>query len=372
MSYTLAILWHERRRFLPAVMAVAFSALLAALQCGLLLGTFSAVSIPIDHSDADLWIGCPDVVSLDLGRTIPESWRSRLSLAAIEQREEYVQGFAYWRKPSGAAELVMVIGSRLDKRALGKVHALNDTLSQRLTESGAVVVDEADRRRLEITSDGQRAEVNGRGVHVVGMVRNLKGLAGPYLFCSLETARALLGMRPDQSTFLVARCHRPEVAAGVAERLRQRYPHDMAVLTREQFSLRSRCHWLVQTGGGIALSCAALLGLMVGAVVTGQTLYAATLASLREYAVLRALGTPRWRIAATIQTQAFCVGVAGILVALPAVLLLAEAAALLGALVLLPGWLLASAGAITLVIALLAGLWAQRSLRLVEPAALLR
>src|SRR6185312_2605064 len=98
----------------------------------------------------------------------------------------------YWRKPSGAAELVMVIGSRMDKRALGKVHALNDTLSQRLTESGAVVVDEADCRRLEITSGGQRAEVNGRGVHVVGKVRNLKGLAGPYLFCSLETARALL------------------------------------------------------------------------------------------------------------------------------------------------------------------------------------
>ncbi|HEY7313329.1 MAG TPA: ABC transporter permease [Gemmataceae bacterium] len=372
MSYTLAILWHERRRFLPAVMAVAFSALLAALQCGLLLGTFSSVSVPIDHADAEIWIGCPEVVTIDLGRPIPESWRSRLSLPEIEQREEYVQGYAYWRKPSGALELVIVIGSRLHKSSLGKVHALNETLCRRLTEPAAVVVDEGDVGRLDIASDDYRAEVNGKNVKVVGKVRGLKGLPGPYLFCSLETARAILRLRSHDSTYLLARCRRSEDAAVVAERLRQRYPRDMDVLTREQFSLRSRCHWLIQTGGGTALLCAALLGLLVGAVVTGQTLYAATLASLREYAVLRALGTPRWRIAATIQSQAFCVGVIGVLTALPAVLALGRLAALCGAQVQLPPWLLAGAGAVTLVIALLSGLWSQRSLRLVEPASLLR
>ena len=372
MSYTLAILWHERRRFLPAVMAVAFSALLAALQCGLLLGTFSSVSVPIDHADAEIWIGCPEVVTIDLGRPIPESWRSRLSLPEIEQREEYVQGYAYWRKPSGALELVIVIGSRLHKSSLGKVHALNEALCRRLTEPAAVVVDEGDAGRLGIASEDYRAEVNGKNVKVIGKVRGLKGLPGPYLFCSLETARAILRLRSHDSTYLLARCRRSEDAAVVAERLRQRYPRDMDVLTREQFSLRSRCHWLIQTGGGTALLCAALLGLLVGAVVTGQTLYAAALASLREYAVLRALGTPRWRIAATIQSQAFCVGVIGVLTALPAVLVLGRLAVLCGAQVQLPPWLLAGAGVITLVIALLSGLWSQRSLRLVEPASLLR
>jgi putative ABC transport system permease protein len=371
MSYILAILWHERRRFLPAVLAVAFSAVLAALQSGLLLGTFSAVSIPIDHADADVWIACPDIGTVDVGRTIPESWRSRLSLPEIVEREEYIQMYGFWRKPSGSLELVIVIGSRLHKGALGKVHALNETLARRLREPGSVVVDEGDIKRLEIRSD-YRAEVNGEAVRVAGTVKGLKGLAGPYLFCSLETARAILHLRPREATYFLVRCRRPTDAAVVAERLRQRYPHDMAVLTREQFSLRSRCHWLMQTGGGAALLCAALLGLMVGAVVTGQTLYAATLASLREFAVLRALGTPRWRIAVTIQSQAFCVGVIGIVLALPTVLLLARLAALCGAQVMLPLWLLAGAGAVTLLIALLSGLWAQRSLRLVEPAALLR
>src|SRR6516164_6446498 len=52
-SYSLATLWHERQRYLPGVLAVAFSALLIALQCGLLLGLFAITSIPIDHTAAD-------------------------------------------------------------------------------------------------------------------------------------------------------------------------------------------------------------------------------------------------------------------------------------------------------------------------------
>ena len=57
MSYALSTLWYERQRYLPAVLAVAFSCLLIALQCGLLLGLFSITSIPIDESSADIWVG---------------------------------------------------------------------------------------------------------------------------------------------------------------------------------------------------------------------------------------------------------------------------------------------------------------------------
>ncbi len=56
MSYSLTTLWYERNRFMPGILAVAFSALLIALQCGLLLGLFSITSIPIDHTPADIWV----------------------------------------------------------------------------------------------------------------------------------------------------------------------------------------------------------------------------------------------------------------------------------------------------------------------------
>ena len=56
-------------------------------------------------------------------------------------------------------------------------------------------------------------------------------------------------------------------------------------------------YWLTMTNAGISAGFTAVLGLLVGAVVTSQTLYAATLASLREFAVLRALGIPAGALA---------------------------------------------------------------------------
>jgi putative ABC transport system permease protein len=147
---------------------------------------------------------------------------------------------------------------------------------------------------------------------------------------------------------------------------------DMSAYTTRGFSLRTRMHWLTRTKAGIALGCAAALGLLVGAAVTRQTLYAAVMAALREFAVLRALGIPRWRMAATVLAQAFWVGIVGVGLALPAVLGFAGLADNLGAKVLLPAWLLAVAALLTLTMALVSGLAALRSLRHVEPAALLR
>jgi putative ABC transport system permease protein len=57
MPYSLTTLWHERQRFLPGVLAVAFSALLIILQCGLVLGLLAITSMPIDHCRADIWVG---------------------------------------------------------------------------------------------------------------------------------------------------------------------------------------------------------------------------------------------------------------------------------------------------------------------------
>jgi putative ABC transport system permease protein len=372
MGYSLTTLWYERQRYLPAVLAVAFSALLIALQCGLLMGLFSITSLPIDHTDADIWMGAPSVLSVDLGRPIRMDHRARLhSQPEVVHTEIYLQGFAYWSKPDGGTELCMVIGSRLEDDSLGKVNELTAELRARLTEPGAIVVDESDLDRLGIKGVGDTAEVSGRRVRVVGLTKGLKSLAGPYVFCSVYTAGPLLRLFPDQTTYVLARCRNRADAPVVVERLRRQY-HNLSTFTKDEFSVRSQVHWLTKTKAGIALGYAAALGLLVGAVVTSQTLYAATAASLREYAVLRALGIPRWRMALMVMAQSFWVGVIGVALAMPVVHGLAEVADRLGVRVLLPYWLLGAATAVTLVMALLSGLLALRSLRLVEPATLLR
>jgi putative ABC transport system permease protein len=371
MSYSLQTLWFERQRFLPGVLAVAFSALLIALQCGLLLGLFSITSLPIDETSADVWVGHPEVPSVDLGRPIPESWDSYLSLPGVERIESYVQGFAYWDKPTGGSELCLLIGSRLGKGSLGTVKVLTDHQRTLLTYPGAVIIDETEFGRLGLKKVGDTAEVGGKQVRVVDTVRGMRSLAGPYILCSLDTARMLLRLNEDQTMFLLVKTRTPEDAQRVVDALKP-YSDKLSAFTSESFSLHSRLHWLTKTKAGIALGLAAALGLLVGAVVTSQTLYAATAAQLREYAVLRAMGIPRWRMALTVLAQSFWVGVAGVVLAIPTVLLLGELGNQVGAKVQLPWWLLSFSVGLTMAMALLSGLAALRSLRLIEPVNLLR
>src|SRR4051812_26655167 len=317
MSYALQTLWFERQRFLPGILAVAFSCLLIALQCGLLLGLFSITSIPIDMSNADVWVTHPKVPSVDLGRPIPEAWMSYLSQPGVVRVEPFMEGFAYWDKPTGGMELTLVIGARMEPNSLGAVRQLTPEHRALLSEIAGVVVDESEFDRLGIRRIGDTAEIApGRRVRIVGTVHGLRSLAGPYVFCSVETAKSMLRPPPDQVTFLLARCTSKEEALSVAQDLR-RYDRKIYAYTADEFSLNSRWHWLTKTKAGIALGLAAALGLLVGAVVTSQTLYAATVASLKEYAVLRALGIPRWRMAMMVILQSFWVGVAGVAFAIP-------------------------------------------------------
>src|SRR5687768_8267575 len=102
MSYALNTIWFERQRFLPAVLAVAFSAILIAVQAGLMLGLFSTVSVPVDTARADLWVGYPGVRSVDLARPIPERWATRVAAQPeVGRVEPYAVGFALWLKTTG-------------------------------------------------------------------------------------------------------------------------------------------------------------------------------------------------------------------------------------------------------------------------------
>lgn len=378
MTYSLTTIWYERHRFLPAILAVAFSAVLIAVQCGLVLGLLSMMSLPVDKSTADVWIGYPGVRSVDLGRPLPERWIVRLAAQPeIERAEPMAVGFSLWTAHSSpdhpsTPEVCTVIGSWVHPNALGAVEGLRDNpeVLARLNEPRTVVVDQSELGRLGIKGVGDQADVLGKRVVVVGLVNGYKSLGGPYVFCSVDTARELLWYQKDEVSYFLGKCHDPNEAWKVAGRMASY--RQMEAFSAEQFSTRSRLHWLTTTKAGIAVGFTALLGLLVGAVVTSQTLFAATAASQREFATLRAMGIPRWRLQFMVVAQSFWVGLFGLVVAAPVTILLAEGANRMGTAVRLHPVILVCSGLITLGMALGSGLAALRSFQHVDPAHNLR
>ena len=326
MGYALQTLWHEKTRYAAGVGAVTFSAMLIALQVGLLLGLFEITSIPIDHTSADIWIGADDVESVDLGRPIPLTDMGRLRRDGVDMPETLYLTFGIWTKESGGSNLCVVVGSSLNPDSIGAADVLTPEMRLALTETDTVVVDRSDLGRLGMEEIGDKGQVNGREVRLVGIVDGLKSLAAPWVFCSHTTAKkVIIRTNPtyeDHTTYLLLRADSPERAEEVVADLRREYPAS-TIYTADKFAKQSRWYWLTRTKAGIAIGYAALLGLLVGAVITAQTLYSATMASAREFATLLALGIPRTKIYGLVLAQSFWVGLFGVLLAYPVVRLLA-------------------------------------------------
>lgn len=371
MRYAVQTLWFERKRYAPGVLAVAFSALLTAFQVGIVDGLMSMVSFPIDVSTAQVWLTSSNCPSVDLGVPINKNWMNRFwNLSQVDRVDQYIQEFSQWKHPDGGSLIVIVAGCNLGEDSLGPVSQLNPTQRTLLTETGAVVVNYQDRGRLGITKVGQTAEIQGQQVRVVGFTRNMGSLTGPYVLCSLATARRILRLPEQRVTYVLASCHQADQAGEVIEAMSHFRP--VSVILASDFSRSSKMHWIRTTKAGIAVVFVAALGLFVGAVVTSQTLFAATIASIRELAVLRALGVPRGRMQVFVMQQSLIVGILGLVLGLPLSGVMAKAAEVAGIRASLPAWLLIGTAILTIVMALGSGLVALRSLRQAEPVQLLR
>ena len=371
------MLWRDRNRFLPALLTVGFSAILIAVQCGLVMGMVLTTSTPIDHSSAHLWVLPLEAPSLHQTSTFPLAWQSRLDLQPeIARSDSYLTAMGRWRLPGrGKTELCMLIGVRLDDDSVGALKVLTPELRAALAEPGTVVVDAWELATLDMTgSRNEAGEVNGQPVRLAGVLHGFQGFYFIYVFCSQETMRLLvpqLAEHPDLTTCLVARCRDPQDVDRVIARLRRDYP-DMGVYSSRELSLQVRHYWLFRCRGGWVLICTIVLALLVGLAVTSETLYGAVLAQSKEFAVLEALGIPRRHVVGLVLAQSFLLGLSGIVMALPCTVALARAALWMETWVVLSAPVLLLTFALTLAMAMVAGLSALRPLRNLQPAELLR
>lgn len=376
VPYSLLILWRDWFRFLPALLAVGFSAVLIAAQCGLVMGLLMCTSVPIDHASADVWIMSPDANSLQQTYPIPDSWELRLSREPeIVRTEPYLMCEAAWHKPGqGSTELCFVIGMRLDDGSLGAIRELSPEMRGRLMEPGTIIVDEWELPNLGLShGTGEIAEINGQRVRIVGTLSGFEGHNFIYVFCSMQTARQLVPRlrQRNQTLCVLGQCRHADDVPKVVARLREQYP-DMGVSSRSELAQRARIYWLVRSRGGMVMVCTIILALLVGLIVTSQTMYAAVLASLKEYAVLDALGIPRWRVSGMVLAQSFWIGAGGLALAGPIIWLLRWGAMFIHTRVLLEVEILVGTALLTLAIALLSGVSALRPLRRIDAAELLR
>jgi putative ABC transport system permease protein len=299
----LASLTFDRAKLGASLAGVSFAALLVWAQIGLYFGFLAAASGLIRHVGGDLWVMARGVETLENNETVSSGTRALVAAAPCVAGVRAVAANAVpVRKPSGAIEWAFVIGADSTRSLLP--WQTRAGLPADLHGPRRVSVDDGDLRKLQLPDDpiGRRILINGLEGEIAVLTTGIRSFTmTPYVFTTLENARRFLQIGDGEVSFWVVDLSSPGCAEAAVEHI-GRHP-ELQALRTQKFAEMTEDFWIGGSGAGLVLTFSAILGLGVGVMVVGQTLYSITRAHLKELSHLRAVGATRAQLVSFVGWQ---------------------------------------------------------------------
>jgi putative ABC transport system permease protein len=379
MSLALATLIYEWRRYLAAVIALAF--------CGMMVLAFSGLFAGIIHSDfatwersrADIIILPPNTKSLvNSNASLPSRVRPMIYLnPEVVDVEPLAGDGALWvtvAKPGQkqTQKYVQVFGVEPSKGSVTLPTDYTDADRVALMEPGAVAIDASAMPQLGVKL-GDVASMNGQTVFVRDILHGYQSAEQPMVVASIETLRQL-GMERDGLRVgpLMVSVRDPKRAAIVRDQLNAISGGQYSASTMKEFNIANEKAVMGQQIIGLLLGFSVFLAILIGIGVTSQTLRGAILSNIREFASLRALGISMRSLRLIVMELSFWVGVAGLGAALLFTALISLAAGSIGLPIVMRAPTMIEVCILLLIISVASGAMAMGILKKSQPADLLR
>lgn len=301
---------HDRGKLVAAVAGVAFAAMLVLVQGGMYSGFLDSASAPIRNMGGDVWVMAKGTEVIDEGEPLSAGTRGTAARhPCVKQVRGVIMGWAWARKENGAPSTVQIVAA--EEGSLIPWSMISGLPSD-VGGPMRVAVDAGELSKLHIHGDpiGLAMDVSGYRVHIAALTRGIRSFTlMPYLFTSVRTARRVTGMGEGRFTFLALDLAHPSCTGDVIAAINAE--PDLEAMTTAEFRQKSEDYWVGGSGAGTALAFGALLGLIVGTAIVGQTLYAVTKEHAKELATLKALGASRRHLLGFVAWQAVFLCLAG-------------------------------------------------------------
>ncbi len=383
MSLALATLLYEWRRYLAAIVALAFSGLLVLAQVGMFMGIGKAFTATIDRSPADIMILPTKAESLMNTGGLP-----RRVMPLIYMNPDVIQvadldgDGAMWGNVAqdGASlkpdkqkrEWVQIMSVDTQPGAVTLPTDYADSVREALSEPHAIALDQSALARLGVKL-GDKATLNGKTVRLRAILTGYPNMMQPEIVMSRDTLR-LLGMasnarRVGPLMVKIADSSRSEI---VRDQLNASANGQFRAWTRADLAKANEGAMMKESIIGIMLGFSLFLGLLIGVGITSQTLRGAILANIKEFASLRALGVSMGSLRSIVLELSFWVGIAGLGATAVLVTLVSLLATAGGVPMAFSVNIIFMTGLFLLSIAMISGLMALGILKKSQPADLLR
>ena len=380
MSLALATLIYEWRRYLAAVIALAFSGLLILAQVGMFTGIVQAATATIDRSRAELMVLPAKSESLinSGSNGLPRRLLPQMSLHPEVISVAALDGAGgRWMNTPDAGEKQVTQFIQVD--VVDPVHGAvtlpvdyPEEVRIALLEPYAAVIDRSSQARMGVSLN-DKATINGKTVTVRAFLDGYPSINQPSVVVSRDTLR-LLGMADDGDKVgpLMVQIKDPTRAVQVRDDLNAVADGRYRAWTRQELAQANEGALMKEQIIGIMLGFSVFLGFLIGVGITSQTLRGAIMANIKEFASLRALGVSMGALRLIVLELSFWVGIVGLgatAVFTFLVSLLAKSAGLPMGFPL--GWVIGVA-ILLLLISLASGLMSLGVLKKSQPADLLR
>jgi putative ABC transport system permease protein len=404
MSLALATLLYEWRRYMAAVVALAFSGLLVLAQVGMFVGIGKGFTAQIDRARADIMVLGPGAKALFGGpsglprRMIPlvyshpevtqvapldgsggrfQNILSPEEQAKIEARTKAAAKSGKGAKGKGgeANRKTEFVNVTVIDPIPGYVTVptdYNQSMIEALRRPYAVAVDQTALKRLGVKK-GDKALYNGKTITIAVVTTGYPNIIQPTLVMSRDTLRMLGEADTGQRVGpLMVEIRDPARAEIVAAQLNKKGDGKFRAWTRQELADANSGAMLDDQIIGIMLGFSAFLGLLIGVAITWQTLRGAIMANIKEFASLRALGVSMGDLRNVVMELSFWVGIVGVLAAGLLTWLVTLLASAGGVPMSFPPMLVGIVAVFLIIIAMLSGFLSLGILKNSQPADLLR
>jgi len=379
MSLALATLIYEWRRYLAAVIALAFCGMMVLAFSGLFAGIIHSEFATWERSRADIIILPPNVKSLiNSNASLPARVQPMIYLnpEVIDVEPISNDGARFINIPKPGEKQVQkwvdVFGVEPTKGSVTLPMDYTDAQRVALMEPGAVAIDASALPQLGVKL-GDKASMNGETVWVRAVLHNYQSAEQPIVVASIETLRQL-GMERDGLRVgpMLVSVRDPKRAAIVRDQLNAISGGAYSASTMKEFNLANEKAVMGEQIIGLLLVFSVFLAILIGIGVTSQTLRGAILSNIREFASLRALGISMGSLRLIVMELSFWVGIAGLGAALLFTVVISMAAGSIGLPIVMRPPTMLEVCILLLVISVVSGAMAMGILKKSQPADLLR